>query len=207
VAAIIASSVMGAITTHVQYKESAMKMLCKLVLMSGVAMAAAVLPAMAQQGQQKMPMMGQGGMMTQWMGPGMMNQGMMGPGACSMMGGMGPGMMMNPAVMGMMMGGPAVQGRLAYVKAELGITDAQASAWDGYASAVNAQVTSMQGMHATMMQTIQSGSAMDRIDAHIKAMEAMVESLKALKPATEALHAVLTDEQKRRPICCSSQAA
>jgi hypothetical protein len=56
----------------------------------------------------------------------------------------------------------------------------------------------MQGMHAGMMQAIQSGSAMDRIDAHIKAMEAMVESLKALKPATEALYAALTDEQKQK---------
>ena len=41
-----------------------MKMLCKLILMSGVAMATAAFPAMAQQGQQQMPMggmMGQGG--------------------------------------------------------------------------------------------------------------------------------------------------
>ena len=190
-----------------------MKMLCKLVLMSGVAMAAATFPAMAQQGQQQMPMggmMGQGG--TGMMGqgsPGTMNQGMMGQGmmgGCPMMGGMGQGMMMgwgmqgmmNPAMMGMMMGGPAVQGRLAYVKAELGITDAQTAAWDGYASAVNARVTSMQGMHADMMQAMQTGSAMARMDAHIKAMESMVESLKALKPATEALYAVLTDEQKKQ---------
>ena len=42
-----------------------MKMLCKLVLMSGVAMAAAAFPAMAQQGQQQMPM---GGMMGPMMG-------------------------------------------------------------------------------------------------------------------------------------------
>ena len=190
-----------------------MKMLCKLVLMSGVAMAAATFPAMAQQGQQQMPMggmMGQGG--TGMMGqgsPGTMNQGMMGQGmmgGCPMMGGMGQGMMMgwgmqgmmNPAMMGMMMGGPAVQGRLAYVKAELGITDAQTAAWDGYASAVNARVTSMQGMHADMMQAMQTGSAMARMDAHIKAMESMVESLKALKPSTEALYAVLTDEQKQK---------
>ena len=189
-----------------------MKMLCKLVLMSGVAMAAAF-PAMAQQGQQQMPMggmMGQGG--TGMMGqgsPGMMNQGMMGQGmmgGCPMMRGMGQGMMMgwgmqgmmNPAMMGMMMGGPAVQGRLAYVKAELGITDAQTAAWDGYASTANARVTSMQGMHADMMQAMQTGSAMARMDAHIKAMESMVESLKALKPSTEALYAVLTDEQKQK---------
>ena len=102
------------------------------------------------------------------MGPGMMNQGMMGPGTCSMMGGMGQGMMMgwgmmNPAMMGMMMGGPAAQGRLAYMKAELGITDAQTAAWDGYASAVNARVTSMQGMHAAN----DAGHAnRDRNDSH-----------------------------------------
>ena len=184
-----------------------MKMLCKLVLMSSFAIATVAFPAMAQQGQMPMGgMMGQGGtgMMNQgMMGPGMMNQGMMGPGTCSMMGGMGQGMMMgwgmmNPAMMGMMMGGPAAQGRLAYMKADLGITDAQTAAWDGYASAVNARVTSMQSMHAAMMQAMQSGTAMTRMDAHIKAMQSMVDSMQALKPATEALYAVLTDEQKQK---------
>ena len=43
----------------------------------------------------------------------------------------------------------------------------------------------MQSMHADMMKTMESGSALARMDAHIKAMEAMVESLKALKPATK----------------------
>lgn len=174
----------------------------------GLAITSAAFPAIAQQGQMPMGgMMGQGGtgMMGQgmMMGPGMMNQGMMGPGTCSMMGGMGQGMMMgwgmmNPAMMGMMMGGPAAQGRLAYMKAELGITDAQTAAWDGYASAVNARVTSMQGMHAAMMQAMQTGTAMTRMDAHIKAMQSMLDSMQALKPATEALYAVLTDEQKQK---------
>ena len=106
--------------------------------------------------------------------------------------------MMNPAMMGMMMGGPAAQGRLAYMKAELGITDAQTAAWDGYASAVNAQVTSMQSMHVGMMQTMQTGTAMTCMDAHIKAMQSMLDSMQALKPATEALYAALTDEQKQK---------
>jgi hypothetical protein len=180
-----------------------MRILHAVALASGLAVAAGAFPVMAQQGQQQMPMMGQAGpgMMNQ--GPGMMNQGMMGPGTCSMMGGMGQGMMMgwgmmNPAMMGMMMGGPAAQGRLAYMKAELGITDAQTAAWDGYASAVNARVTTMQGMHADMMQAMQTGSAITRMDAHIKAMQGMVDSMQALKPATEALYAVLTDEQKQK---------
>jgi LTXXQ motif family protein len=53
-------------------------------------------------------------------------------------------------------------------------------------------------MHADMMQAMQTGSAMARMDALIKAMESMVESLKALKPSSEALYAVLTDEQKQQ---------
>jgi hypothetical protein len=178
-----------------------MKTLCRLVVMSGLVLTAA-LPAMAQQSQQQMPMMGQGtmgqgGMMGQDMG------GMMGSGAGTMMGGcpmMGGarGSMMG-GMQGMMMGsGPMMEGGLAYQKAELGITEDQTAAWSSYVAAVKARGTAMQGMHADMMQAMQTGSAMARMDAHIKSMEAMVESLKALKPATEALYAVLTDEQKKK---------
>ena len=128
-------------------------------------------------------MMGPGMMNQGMMGPGMMN--MMGPGSCSMMGGMGQGMMMgmqgmmNPAMMGMMMGGPAAQGRLAYIRAELGITDAQTAAWDAYVSAVNARVTAMQGMHTDMMKAMMTGSAIDRLDAQTKAMQSMLEHASA----------------------------
>ena len=48
-----------------------------------------------------------------------------------------------------------------------------------------------------MMDAMQKGSATVRMDARIKSMEAMVESMKATKPATEKLYAVLTDEQKK----------
>lgn len=122
--------------------------------------------------------------------PGMMGQGMMGQG---MMGG-GQGMM---GPMGMMHG-PMLEGRLAYIKAELAVTDAQSVAWNGYVGAVKARASGMQGMHESMMQTMQSGTAAARMDAHIKAMEAMTEALKALKPATEALYAVLTPDQKQK---------
>ncbi|MFA5952637.1 MAG: Spy/CpxP family protein refolding chaperone [Hyphomicrobium sp.] len=140
--------------------------------------------ALAQQGQPQMPMMGYG------MGQGMMGHmgmGMMGPG---MQGMMGPGMMMDV--------GPMMEGRLAYVKAELGVTDAQTVAWDGYVSAVKSRATTMQGIHTAMMQAMQAGTAIERLDAHTKAMESMVESLKALQPATEALYKVLSDDQKKK---------
>ena len=40
------------------------------------------------------------------------------------------------------------------------------------------------------------GGATERMDARIKGMEAMIDALKAAKPATEKLYAVLNDEQK-----------
>ena len=176
-----------------------MRILHTLALASGLAIAAAAFPVMAQQGQQQAPggMMGPGGMMRQGQGD-MMGQGAGGMmGGCPMMGGMmGP---MMGGMQGMMMGsGPMMEGGLAYQKADLGITEDQTAAWDDYAAALKARGTAMQDMHGEMMQATQTGSAIARMDAHIKSMEAMVESLKALKPATEALYAVLTDEQKKK---------
>ncbi len=129
-----------------------------------------------------------------------MGQGMGMTGGCPMMGGnMGMGMMGPGMGPGMMMGmGPMMEGRLAYLKADLGITDAQAAAWDGYVSTVKARGDAMQGMHATMMQAMQSGTAMARMDAHTAAMQSMMDSMKALKPATEALYKVLSDDQKKK---------
>jgi hypothetical protein len=201
-----------------------MKMLCKLVIISALVMTAAF-PAMAQQDQQQAPMMGQGqgGMMGQGQGgmmgqDGMMGQGgMMGRGGmmgqdmggqdmgdmmsgCPMMGdmmGSGRRGMMKGMGHGMMHSVPMMEARLAYIKADLEITEAQMPAWDAYADAVRARHTAMESMHADMMKAKESGSALERMDARIKAMESMVGSLKALKPSTEALYAVLTDEQKK----------
>lgn len=163
------------------------KWLIALALLATVATGPMVMAQTNTQGQQT-PMMGPG-MMGYGMGPGMMGYGM-GPGM------MGPNGMMGP---GMMMGyGPTMEGQLAYLKAELGITDAQKEAWDGYVSAIEARASTMQGMHTAMMQTMQSGSALERIEARTQAMQSMVESMKMIKPATEALYKVLTDEQKKK---------
>ena len=176
-----------------------------------LAMTATISLAQGQQSGQQMPMMGQGmGMGGQnMMGMGMMggcptmggNMGMMGPGMQGMMGPgmMGQGMMGQGMGPGMMMGmGPMMEGRLAYLKAELGISDAQAAAWDGYVSAVKARGDAMQSMHATMMKAMQGGTAIDRMNAHTTAMQSMMDSMNALKPATEALYKVLNDDQKKK---------
>jgi hypothetical protein len=131
---------------------------------------------------------GQRGMMGM-MGGGCPTMGMMGGGGW---GEGGQGMMRRQPRMGAM-----VDGRLAYLKEELDITDAQAAAWEGYASAVKARVELMRGMHESMFDAMQKGTAAERMDARIAGMEAMLESMKAIKPATEALYAVLSDEQKK----------
>ena len=138
-------------------------------------------------------MMGPNGMMG-WgtTGPGTWSNGMMGPGMHGMMGYgmMGPGMMMGY--------GPVMDGQLAYLKAELGITDAQTQAWDDYVKALKDRTATMQSMHASMMQAMQTGTALDRMQIHIQAMQSMLDSMKAIAPATEALYKVLTDDQKKK---------
>jgi hypothetical protein len=140
-------------------------------------------------------MMGRGGMMGQDMGGQDMSGcpmmgDMMGFGRRGMKEGIGHGAMMHSV--------PMMEGRLAYIKADLEITDAQMAAWDAYAAAVRARHATMEGMPAEMMKAKESGSALQRLDARIKAMESKVEGLKALKPVTEGLYAVLSDEQKKK---------
>jgi hypothetical protein len=128
------------------------------------------------------PMIGMMGMMGPGMaGPGMWGQGEWGPGM------MGPGSRM----------GTVVDARLAYLKGELAITEAQTEAWNAYAEAATTRVDVMQGMRESMFSVMQEGSATERMDARIGGMEAMLEAMKALKPATENLYAALTDEQKK----------
>ncbi len=122
-----------------------------------------------------------------------------------MMTGQGCGSMMGPGMMGRhhMMGRHGwrmeaeVQARLAYLKAELEITDAQAEAWKGYADVVAGQTTAMQTAHKAVGDASENGGALERLDARISGMEAMLQSLKSKKPAVEKLYGVLTDDQQK----------
>jgi hypothetical protein len=127
-------------------------------------------------------------MMGSMMGQGKMEQGMGGM--------MGQGMEKMP-MMGMMHG-PMLEGRLAYVKAELGITEAQAAAWKEYEEAVRANAESMQDMHQTMMQAMRAGSAVEKLEKHAAAMEARAKALEALKEPTTKLYEALSPEQKQK---------
>jgi hypothetical protein len=126
-------------------------------------------------------------------GGGMMGNGMMGDG---MMG----------AMMGAMMGGQAgspmapfahTEGRIAFLKAELAITDAQAPQWNAFADALRGASKSMHESMTSMMQAGMPSNAADRTDAMVKMMAARLDSLKTIASAEKALYAVLTDAQKK----------
>ncbi len=143
-------------------------------------------------------MMGKGMMKDGKMGPGMMGQGMMEKG---MMGGMGRGMMSDRCpMMSMMMnsenGETHAAGRIAFIKAELGITEAQQDAFDGYAIALKANLEGMHDMRSQMMSAMHSGTPVDRLSNHINMMEGRLATLKQVKPALEKLYGVLSDAQK-----------
>jgi len=123
-----------------------------------------------------------------------------------MMGGMMGGMMQGRGMMGMMgncpmMGGsnPSyAEGRIAFLKAELSIIDQQKDAWDAYAAAVKKNLAGMQNMREMMMTVMQTKSPVERLDAHIAAMESRVAALNELKPPLANLYTALSDEQKKK---------
>lgn len=138
-------------------------------------------PAAAQQQPQTGRMMGQGWMM----GSGMMH---------------GPGMTHDSGMPGPMMGGPGqhIEGRLAFLKAELKITPQQEKLWSTYAEAVRASAEAMQGMHDQMMSSGSNPVAMpERMQWHEKMLSARLEALKKLRAVALPLYETLSAEQKQ----------
>jgi hypothetical protein len=91
-----------------------------------------------------------------------------------------------------------VEGRLAYAKALLGITDSEAPAWKAYEDVSRANVRSLEAAQRAMIDAERTGSVIDRMHAQTAMMQAQLDSRKALLPATEALYKALTPEQRER---------
>ena len=110
-----------------------------------------------------------------------------------MMGGDGAGMMpMMP-----MMQPRHVEGRIAFLKTELKITDAQSQQWSGFADALRANAKAMMTTHEQMMHDGATASAPEQAEHEIKMLSSRLEALKATAAAETALYAVLSDEQKK----------
>jgi hypothetical protein len=134
---------------------------------------------------------------------GMMSGGMMGGGMMQggmMRGGMMGGMMQGGGMMPMMALGMSkhVEGTIAFLRAELKITDAQAPQFNAFADAMRANVPKMRSMNESMMA--QAGAAKtvpERLAQHEKMLAERLDVVRAMKAALDPLYAALSDEQKK----------
>jgi hypothetical protein len=120
-------------------------------------------------------MMG-GGMMHGWGGPMM---------------GYGPDVMLD-----------RIDGRLAFLKTELKITDAQATAWDSFAQAVRSTAEAHNTLMRGMMDEMHDGKFFkkplpERLTYQQSMMETHLEQIRTVRSAVDALYAVLDDTQKK----------
>lgn len=108
-------------------------------------------------------------------------------GQMPMMRGMGPDRMM----------GQHVEGRIAFLKAELGITSAQEPQWTAFADALRTNAHAMVGMHQQMMDGGRPTTLPQRLDWHEQMMASHLDALRRVKAAAGPLYAILSDQQKR----------
>lgn len=108
----------------------------------------------------------------------------------------GPGMM--DKMMSMMMGASHTEGRLAFIKAELKITEAQTAQWNAFAEAVRANAATMGEMRRSMGPH-QGGSATlpERLALEEKAVSAHLAALKRVADSLNKLYGALSPEQKK----------
>ena len=106
--------------------------------------------------------------------------------------------MMGMMQMMMGQGGVAghIEGRVAFLKTELKITDAQLPLWNAVADAMRASAQDI-GMPNCMSMTQSSGTLPEKLAAREKAMRGHLEALRKLTAAVEPLYAALSDGQKK----------
>lgn len=114
------------------------------------------------------------------------------------MGETGMGKMMS-AMRGMtsMMAADHVEGRIAYQKAELAITDAQLPEWNAVAAVLRLNAKAMQDGMARMAKDGMPTAAPARGEMMVTMMSERLEGMKKLGEANKALYAVLTPDQRK----------
>lgn len=93
---------------------------------------------------------------------------------------------------------PYSEGRLAFLRTELAITDAQNTQWDAYASALRINFQSMHDMRRTMKTPVSDMTPVERLDAHLTAMRGRLKALEEVKPSLAALYTALSADQKKK---------
>lgn len=90
-----------------------------------------------------------------------------------------------------------IEGRIAFLKAEIGITEPQAAQWNAFADALRADADVMRRAHAAAAQADRSVSAPARLEAAVQRMSGRLDATKRLLAAEKPLYAVLSNDQKK----------
>jgi hypothetical protein len=125
-----------------------------------------------------------------------------------MMGGDMPMMNMMATMRMMKMMGPGmaaidrIEGRIAFLRAELNITEAQASAWNAFAETMRANAKKLGEVRASMMPQPDAGqqqapTIVQRLDQQERWLIARLEGTRALKSAVTTLYGTLSEDQKK----------
>jgi len=147
-------------------------------------------PGMGMMGD--MPMMNMMGRMRDMMGDMPMMNMMAMMRMMRMMEMMGPGM---TAI-------DRIEGRIAFLRAELNITEAQASAWNAFADAMRTNAKKLAEVRASMMARLDAGQQQaptmaERLDQQERSLLARLEGTRALKSAVTNLYGTLSEDQKK----------
>lgn len=95
-------------------------------------------------------------------------------------------------------GDPHIEGRIAFLKAELGVTEAQSEAWNNFASTLKANLQNLKNLAPAVKTFMQANTPMERLDARITILEKRLAALKELKPALAKLSDAFSPEQKQK---------
>ena len=115
------------------------------------------------------------------------------------------GMMQMMGMMGRGMDGMAtidrIEGRIAFLRAELKITDAQTDAWNGFADALRTNARKLAEVRATTMPKPGDGPPASTLSARLDQQEqwlgARLDGTRAMKSAFAKLNEALSDDQKK----------
>ncbi len=96
-----------------------------------------------------------------------------------------------------MMAPERIEGRIAFLRTELKINEAQQPQWAAFAETLRGNAKATMETRKTMMQPKPQLSAPDSAEHEVHMLSARLEGLKATATATRALYAILTDPQKK----------
>lgn len=95
-----------------------------------------------------------------------------------------------------------IEGRIAFLRAELKITDAQTSVWNAFAETLRSNAKKLGEMRSSMMPQATAGqqkapTIIERVESQERWMQVRLEGTRTMKAALSKLYESLSDDQKK----------